>query len=266
MVDGIVDRQAVGGELRYASNQVSAFSLIDYDLSYERLNIATFNGSWVTEGGTNFTWLLDRRRTPSLQTTNGLSATGFNSVKEALRVISARELRQYARALTAESDLIQVGLTYPLTRRWQLGGELSFSHVSGTDAAGIQPAVPGIGDVWSYTARVIGSNILIRNHTLTIQATYTDYPAFQGQSLFLNSLARFGSAWQLDTSLTTYHQLDDNDVRLVRLTPKARLAYRLRNSMTLEAEVGLENTFTSGPNQEETILRPFSFIGYIWEF
>ncbi len=265
IADGIVDRQAVGGELRYASNRLSAFSFVDYDLSYDVLNIATLNGTFQTQGGTLLTWLVDRRLTPALQTKNGLLATGMTSVKAALRAVGEEQLRRHARALTAESDLLQVGVTYPLTTRWQLGADLSYSSISGTDAAGVQPAVPGPGDTWSYTARAVGNNFLIRNHTLAINATYIGNPDFQAQSLSVNSLARFGESWQVDTSVNAYHQLDDNDLRLIRVTPSVRLGYRWRSNMLFEAEAGVEQAYTIGPNQLDSSLRQFFFVGYVWE-
>ncbi|MEK6533895.1 MAG: hypothetical protein AABZ52_08380, partial [Nitrospirota bacterium] len=56
MVNGVVDRRAVGTELRYAENGKNAFGLVDYDISYNVLNVAMLNGTWVTEG-TTFTFL-----------------------------------------------------------------------------------------------------------------------------------------------------------------------------------------------------------------
>jgi len=71
MVNGVVDRRAVGTELRYATNGMNAFGLLDYDVSYNVLNVAMLNGSWVTEG-TTYTLLADHRKTPYLQTSNAL--------------------------------------------------------------------------------------------------------------------------------------------------------------------------------------------------
>lgn len=45
MVNGVIDRRAVGTELRYAENGKNAFGLVDYDLSYNVLNVAMLNGT-----------------------------------------------------------------------------------------------------------------------------------------------------------------------------------------------------------------------------
>ncbi len=265
MVDGIVDRRATGAEVRYAANRFSVYSLVDYDLSYDALNIAMVNGSWQSEAGTLVTALVDLRKTPSLQTTNGLLATGTTSVREALQGVNEDTLRQQALALTANSLLIQVGLTYPWTTRWQLGGDLNLSRISDTDAAGNLPAMPGTGMIRTYTLRALGRDVLLRNHTFSVTTSYIDSPIFDGQSLVLNSLFRFKEAWQLDTTVTLYHQVDDNNVRLVRVTPSARLGYRWGNNLTFEVEAGLERADTTGLIQQDLTLRQFFSAGIIWE-
>lgn len=265
MVDGIVDRQAAGGELRYADSRLSAFSLVDYDLSYGELNIAMVNGSWQSPAGTLVTALVDVRKTPSLQTTNGLLATGTTSVRDALRGVTEEALRQQAQALTATSVLVQVSLTYPWTTRWQLGGDLNITSISGTDAAGDLPAMPGTGVIRTYTLRALGRDIGFRNHTLSVFTSYADSPFFDGQSVVLNSLSRFGEAWQVDASVIFYHQVDDNASRLIRVTPSARLGYRWANSMIFEVEAGIERADTNGPTQRDFTLRRFLSAGLVWE-
>ena len=69
----------------------------------------------------------------------------------------------------------------------------------------------------------------------------------------------------MDTSVNAYHQLDDNDLRLIRVTPSVRLGYRWRSNMLFEAEAGVEQAYTIGPNQLDSSLRQFFFVGYVWE-
>ena len=47
MVNGVVDRRAVGTEVRYGSNGINVYALVDYDIYFNALNIAMLNGSWV---------------------------------------------------------------------------------------------------------------------------------------------------------------------------------------------------------------------------
>ncbi len=48
-IDGIIDRQAVGAEIRYFDPRSSLLSLVDYDVSYGVLNIALLQGTYQPE-------------------------------------------------------------------------------------------------------------------------------------------------------------------------------------------------------------------------
>jgi tetratricopeptide (TPR) repeat protein len=287
MVNGVVDRRAVGTELRYASNGKNAYGLVDYDISYGVLNIAMLNGTWVTEG-TTFTLLADHRKTPYLQTTNalfsvpGASLDHINTGNEAL-------LREQAKAVTATSDLFLVGLLHAVSKDWQLGGDVRLNRISGTgqsnclvilpgtstlflnpnavtDAPCSLQALPGTGNIWTYTAQAIGANFPLESTTFVANASYISSPAYRGQSLTLNTLARLGQQWQVDTFLILYHQTDSNSVELYRLTPTMRMDYRFLNSWTFEASGGVEKTLTDSPSQKDSTLREFFFVGLRWDF
>ncbi|MEC4673801.1 MAG: hypothetical protein VST68_06400, partial [Nitrospirota bacterium] len=265
MVSGIVDRQAVGAEARFFSNGLSLFSLVDFDVSYRLLNIAMLNGSWQSSGGTTLNVLVDHRTTPTTQTANALLATGDASVEDALQTNSESTLRDHAKALTAESDLVLIGVTHPISSTWQLGGDARFIRTTGTGAAGIQPALAGSGDILTYTLQATGNEVFFRNHTLGLTASYIDNPSYQAQSFVLNSLARFWENWQLDSFVNFYIQESNLGTNIVRVTPSARLSYRWKDNMTFEIQGGVERLTTNGTTQEEEVLRDFFSFGYIWE-
>jgi len=265
MNSGIVDRQAVGAEARFFLGGLSLFSLVDFDVSYRLLNIAMLNGSWQLDEGTTFNVLLDHRTTPTMQTSNALLVTGVSSVKEALQINSEDALRDFAKAVTAESDLIVIGVTHPITSLWQLGGNVRFNRTTGTSAAGTQPALAGSGDIFTYTLQATGNEVFFQNHTLGLTSSYIDNPNFQAGSLVVNSLARFGKNWQLDSFVNFYIQEDQVGTNILRVTPSARLSFRLKDNMTFEIQGGVERLTTNGTTQEEEILRDFFSFGYIWE-
>ncbi len=289
VVNGVVDRRAVGGELRYASNGKNAYSLIDYDISYGVLNVAMLNGTWVTEGGTTYTVLLDHRKTPYLQTTNALLGSGLTSIDGIFKSENESVLRQQAKTLTATSDLFMAGILHPVTKTWQLGGDVRMNRISGTSATNclvVTPgtsvvfqnpnavtdapcslqALPGTGDIWTYTVQAIGTDVPFQNSTFVMNGSYINSPTYQGQSLSLNSLGRFGQKWQVDTFVTLYHQKDSTNMRLYRVTPSLRIDYRWLDSWTFEAAGGVEKTITDSPTQRDSILRQFFFFGIRWDF
>jgi hypothetical protein len=176
-----------------------------------------------------------------------------------------------------------------VTKDWQLGGDVRLNRISGTgqtnclvilpgtstlflnpnattDAPCSLQALPGTGNIWTYTAQAIGANFPFDNTTFVANASYISSPAYRGQSLTLNSLARLGQQWQFDTFLILYHQTDSNNVELYRVTPTVRMDYRFLNSWTFEVSGGVEKTITDSPTQEDSTLRQFFFVGLRWDF
>ncbi|MEK7299651.1 MAG: tetratricopeptide repeat protein, partial [Nitrospirota bacterium] len=286
MVNGVVDRRAVGTELRYAENGKNAFGLVDYDISYNVLNVAMLNGTWVTEG-TTFTLLADHRRTPYLQTTNALFGTP-NAQLENINPTNADLLREQAKAVTATSNLFLVGVLHAVSKDWQIGGDVRLNRISGTgqtnclvilpgtstlflnpnatsDAACSLQAQPGTGNIYTYTAQAIGANFPFENTTFVANASYITSPAYNGESLSLNTLARLTPQLQFDTFVLLYHQKDNLNVDLYRVTPTIRLDYRFFNSWTLEGSGGVEKTLTNSPSQKDSTMRQFFFLGLRWD-
>ena len=287
MVNGVVDRRAVGTELRYAANGKNAFGLIDYDVSYSVLNVAMLNGTWVTEG-TTYTVLADHRKTPYLQTTNSLFGTP-NATLQTINTTNESLLREQAKAVTATSDLFLAGVLHAVTKDWQLGGDVRLNRISGTgatnclvilpgtstlflnpnattDAACSLQALPGTGNIWSYTAQAIGAHFPFESTTFVANASYITSPAYRGESLTLNSLARIGQQLQFDTFVLLYHQKDSFNVELYRVTPTVRIDYRFLDSWTFEASGGVEKTLTDSSTQKDSTSRQFFFFGLRWDF
>jgi len=72
MIDGELDRNAVGTELRYFNGGASATGILDWDRSIRGLNIASLQGTWQLENGTVLNLLYDKRKTPLLMLGNAL--------------------------------------------------------------------------------------------------------------------------------------------------------------------------------------------------
>jgi hypothetical protein len=246
-----------------------------------------FNGSWVTEK-TTFTALVDHRKTPYLQTTNALLGTP-NATLQTINRANEDLLRDQAKAVTATSDLFLLGVLHTVAPDWQIGGDVRFNRISGTGATNcliIRPgtsllflnpnattdapcslqALPGTGNIWTYTGQVIGTKFPTDNMTLVANASYITSPAYKGQSFTINSLARFGPQLQIDGFALLYHQTDSFGVEMFRVTPTLRANYRFLDNWTLEASGGLERTWTQSSTQKDTTTRQFFFFGLRWDF
>ena len=238
--------------------------------------------------GTTYTVLADHRRTPYLQTTNSLFGAP-NASLEHINTTNEAILRAQAKAVTATSDLFLVGVLHAVSKDWQLGGDVRMNRISGTSASNclvilpgtstlfLNPnattdapcslqALPGTGNIWTYTLQAIGTDFPFEKNTFVVNASYINSPTYRGESLTLNSLGRFGQQWQLDTFLILYHQKDSADVELYRVTPTLRVDYRFSDGWTIEGSGGVEKTITESPLQKDRTVREFFFFGVRWDF
>lgn len=265
-VDSISDRQVVGTELRYFSQQGFFASLVDYDTLFHHLNIGTLQGNWTAPWKTTFNVLLDYRMSPALQTTTAVIGEPTTSIQTLLNFYTEDELRQRARALTAQTALALAGLTHPVTRVWQLGADVQVSRVSHTEGTNNFPATPGSGYITTVTGQAIATGLFAVRDITVAALSRVSADTYSGFAARLTSRAPFGPYWTLDGALFWYGQDNDDGSTLQRISPVARLSYVWRNSMTLEAEFGIERTVARSAFAEETTLRRFFSLGYRWDF
>jgi tetratricopeptide (TPR) repeat protein len=265
-VDGILDRRAVGGEVRYFEGGRTLYSLLDYDVSYKVLNIAMLQGSWQTEGQTTFNLLLDRRRAPTLTTTNAIFGQGTTSVSTLLQTMTNAQVRQQALDVTAIANQALLGVTTPVAPKWQVGADARLTNVGSLPSVvvnGIQiPASPATGNIWSYAVQAIGSNLYSTRDANVFGVTYATSPLFNGWLLSYNNLSLVREQWTLEPSIKYYTQTDNLGLKLARWTPAMRVSYRVRENLALESEVVWESARTVGPTLQDNTSRYFFYVGY----
>jgi len=269
-VDGILDRRAVGSELRYLRGGNSLYGLLDYDTSYKETNIAMLQATLQTKGGTVFNALLDRRRAPTLATTNAIFGQSTTSIRTLLQTVTEEQLREQARNITATVTQAMLGFTTPVHPKWQIGLDARLTNVGALPATEVNnipiPAQPATGDIWSYVFQAIGSRLYSSRDINVFSATRLTSPNFDGVLLSYNNVSVPFEGWTLEPSLRYYAQTDTLDIKLRRLTPGLRMTYRLRGSISLESEYTQERSRTTSPLQEEDSVHHFWYAGYRVDF
>jgi len=271
-IDGIIDRQAVGAELRYFDPRSSLLSLVDYDVSYGVLNIALLQGTYQVGSKTSLNLLIDHRLAPVMQTSNALINEANTSISSFLQQgMTEEQLRAQAEARTPTSDLIMIGATHNFNATWQLGGDIKRYNISGTPASGTPPATPitaqpGTGDVYIYTLQGIATGLLTKRDVSVLSLSYLNSDTYDGESISINNRTLFQDKWTFDLSLVYYLQQDNLGTDLTRLTPIVRIGYRWRDQVTFEFEAGMEKGQTTNRDLTEDSTRNFYMLGYRWDF
>lgn len=266
-VDGFGDRRAVGSELRYLDPQKNGFALLDYDPTNKTLNIALIQGNWQVREGLGFNLLFDRRRSPTLQLTNSLSALPLGTVRENIDSgISLDELRNVSRVVTPISTLFSVGATYQYSPAWQISGDIKYSEVSGTGAIGSQMAMDGTGKVYVYGLQAIRTGALTINDIIVATTNIIRGKTYNGELLQLSHVILLADKWRIESTLKYYRQVDSMDNTLSRLSPSARISYRLLERLNIEGEAGAERSTTRGPLISDKTMRRYYNLGMRYDF
>jgi hypothetical protein len=273
-IDGQVDRRAVGTELRYVQGGLSATSMFDYDVVLHGLNIASVQGTWQWPDNTVVNALYDRRSTPMLMLGNSLFfqnpvlAVQATKLEQLLASQAIGALREQVRATTSYTTQAMLGVTHPVTPKWQVGVDVRLTNVGALlPVPDILPfGQPGTGNVWAFGAQVIGTNLYSARDTHVVLANVLRAPTYHGTLFQYNNSSAIGGRWLVEPSLRLYQQRDNTGTLTRRWGPGVRATWRALPKLAWESEVDLEFGNVTGPLHHETSRRLFFYTGLRYDF
>ncbi|MBU3904390.1 MAG: hypothetical protein KKG03_01025 [Gammaproteobacteria bacterium] len=271
-VDGVLDRRAIGGEWRYYEDKKSLFALVDYDVNFKALNAAQVMGT-MNAFDASWNFMLDHRKTPSLSIRNALYGATTSSISVLQQALSASAVRDLALERTATTNMGQVGITKPLSSKWQVGGDVRLSNTTSTAASGVLNSIQGYlaanpsrGTEKSVTGQLIGTGLYKAGDIWSFSATLNTSSTVKGNSFFVYNHMDMQYGWGLDSSVQLYKQTDQFNAVTTRFSPTVRGSYRLKEQLTFDADLGFESTKSEGAQVTTKILRVFGSAGLRWDF
>ena len=255
-VDGITDREAVGGEARYFHPKRSYLTLMDYDVSFKELNLFIFSGNFVFPAKTRWNLTLDYRKSPILTTSNALQGQqGVSDFSDLLKTLSEDEVRKLAQDRTAKSRSMIFSVTQELSEQFQLNGEFSVSELSGTPASGGVTATPTTGAEYFYSTQLIGSSLFKENDITIFGLRYSDLQNVDSYSGDLNIRIPITRDLRINPRVRIdYRKNKNDDGDRVNIRPLVRMDYRWKRWLRFELEGGREwiNETVIGDSQKST--------------
>ena len=274
-VDSIADRQAVGGELLYHDGPLSVVGLVDFDLSYEVLNMAHVNASWLMGNGWTISARGDVGAVPFLTTQNALAGQLVTSIDALGAFYSEGQIRRLARNRTAQMVSGSAGLSIPLGERFDVSLDVTMRQLEATDASGGVAAIPDSGSQVFFNATMVGTNILRENDLVLMSVRHDSTRTRDVSSFILDARLPFGRAFRMSPRVAVdYRVLTNGSSEQLIVTPSLRLLYR-RGNMLFDLEAGgrwSNRDLTPGeldpftPDGIEELLGGFVNLGYRWEF
>ncbi|USF86566.1 hypothetical protein [Candidatus Endoriftia persephone] len=265
--DHLVDRRAIGTEVRYFDENLSVFGQFDYDIFHNELAMFLFQSNWSLTDDTKAYINLDYRSSPIITTSNALQGQeGVSSIKELSLSFTDDEIYQLALDRTANSTVVSLGGTHFLARDFQLSGDLTVANTSGTSASGGVDATAATGNEFYYTFQVLKNNLLKNGDIGILNLRYIDANSANTYSLTANSRYPVTSLWRVNPRLSLAYR--DSDDGTTRLSAGGRLQadYRVKRDLLLEMELGASWNRQESSTTIDTSIDYFLLAGYRWNF
>jgi hypothetical protein len=239
LIDGIEDRRAVGGELRFIHSRGFGLGLVDYDISYGAVNWAMGVGNWRIDDATSVNVLADWRLSPALTTFNALQGQLVDDIDDLLDLFPESEIREFASDRTARATTFTLGLSRQLTAHWQLSSDVTLSNLSGTEASGGIDAMPGTGNEYYYSLNATVTDLLVQGGYTTFGARYADAATGDRYSISVGGRYPIMERLRIGPRLVMELRRGEDGSQQWSARPSMRAEVRWRR-FRIEAEVGLD--------------------------
>ena len=237
-VDGISDRQAIGGEVQYRDGALSVVGLLDYDMSYTVLNTFLVNGTYILENDWRINGVVRVGAQPYLTTRNALAGQTASSIDELLQTYTEGQIRTLARDRTAQATTVSAGVTLPLSERIQLSLDVTARQSDATEASGGVASIPDTGTQMFYNAMFVGSSLL-RQGGLTVLTLRHDATRTRDSSMvMIDTRLPFGEGLRINPRISLVSRTDNlTGADQVIASPSLRVIYRWK-ALMLDLEAG----------------------------
>lgn len=279
VADGLVERRAIGSDLRYFNGDTTFFGTIDYDTIYNEINIAMLQSFWKIDDYT-FNVVLDHRKSPVLYAETAIqvgSPVGAQSVSDLRRLFSNDQIYGYVNGLVPVTDLGMIGVSKPLNSKWQVAGDVRVTRTSSTNSlvaldyqgnlVNTIDVQPGTGNQYALTLQAVAKGLIFKDDTSVIMGNYINDPQYNAYMMSLTNSNTLQEKWRLDSLVHFYTEDRTTNSRTWRLSPGLRANYYWRDNMSFEADLRVDYTHTTDPVSALTTSRwdESLFLGYRWD-
>ncbi len=265
--DGVSDRRAVGGELRYTRSDVTMFGLLDYDVSFDEVNIALFSGNYFFEDRSTFNFAVDYRTSPVLTTTSALQGQPVTTIEDLLTSFDEDQVRQLALDRTVTLKSVSIGASHPFDDNFQVSVDAMVTDTSGTPTSGGVDGMPAIGTEYFYGAQFTGTNLFVDGDIAALGLRYSDQDQFNRITGDLNTRFPVTENLRLNPRLRgDYRWNDAADGTEILLRPSLRTNYRAFEDWELEVEFGGEWRKSEASGVEDDLMGYFAYVTYRIDF
>jgi hypothetical protein len=273
-VDGIADREAIGGEAQYRGDRWHVLTALDMDMGYGVANSALVAANWQATDKLTFNTRVDMYAAPFLVTRNAIIGQSTKTVEDLLGIYSESQVRRIARDRTSQARSASLGFSWALFDRFQMNSDVTYTEFDATEASAGVEAFPASDPQLFFSMNFIGSSLFKDGDTAIFEFRHSQTRSAESAGVVLDFRLPMGPRLRLNPRLAVTSRkywVDWSTEWFVE--PTLRFLMRIRQQHRFEAEIGAlwsNRGFRSiggipGLADQETSARFFN-LGYWWEF
>ncbi len=265
-VDSILDRNAIGGEIRYRKGKQNHFMLVDYDTYFSVLNTLFYVGNWRFRNNNSIVLTVSHRNSPILTSTNAIVGQTTANIEGLLLTYSEEQLKQFAKDRTSKYNSAVISTSIPLSKKWTFLADGTISSLSSLPASGGVQAIEGTGNEFFYIAQLIGFNVFNSDETTRYALLYDDTKTFQRTRFRLSARFRLkNKKWRFRPQLTLEKRNNSNGGTTNKIKAALKFDYKIKRKLKIEFDISYEAGKTTFPVSLTENNYSIS-AGYIWDF
>jgi hypothetical protein len=263
----IIDRRALGAELRYTGKSLSVYTAGDYDLFFNEVNNAYVSANWHVRDGTNVYANADFRRVPFLLTENALMGQSEDDLESLVGVFGEETVYQLALDRTASAKTLSGGMSQEINENWQVNFDGTLAEYSGTPASGGVDAIPPPGMEYYVSSQLNGQNVFKTADSITMGLRYSGSKTSNFYMADVYYRFPVNENWRINPRLrVSLRDSKTNDQKQLLVMPSVASRYRLSKNWSFDSEIGFrwEDVMTS--LGDTRTLDMLATAGYRFEF
>jgi hypothetical protein len=266
-VDDVNDRQAAGAEIRYFGGNRALIASVDYDFGYSELNSVAALGNWTFDNSLTVNGRFDWRNSPYLTTENALIGQPASSIQDLLLTYTEGEIRQLALDRSGAMQSFALGVSRPISERFQVSADVTASQYDGTPDSGGVRETPDSGTlIYSYLS-LVGTSLIREGDISVLSLRYSDSGSSKSTAVFLDTRYPLSQALRLNPRvLVSYRDIIAGDATELLVRPGLRMLYRMTRQFRLEFEGGGEFGTRDSGDESNNSTGYYLYMGYSADF
>ena len=285
----LVDREAVGSDIKYSDPSKFVFGNVDYDLRFHQLNEAVVTGSWTLPTQTTLYGGANYERVPFLSSWNVLLNSPFGNLYDFLRAqiaagagLTSTQVNEMALGETPLYKSVMLGASQPLNDKVTLSADATVANLSRTivPLTLLDPSLAQLatGNEYYATAQAIFTNIFKAGDMYTAAFHFADQETDRqyeldfstrqpiNPDLVVSPRLRLGysqyssGAWINETLMAT------TNITQYTAMPSVLIDWHITPQLLFETEIGTQLTWSQQPGSRTFDTELFGTIGFRYTF